>query len=386
MASTPLTLTDQLGMTEAEAADRVLQRVRRYVELETPSRDVPRILALADILEADLRAVGAHVERFEAPGLGRNLEARFPGLEPDLAPVVILGHMDTVHPAGTLESMPFEVADERVCGPGIYDMKTGVALAIEALALLVSRQSGPHRPVRLLLTCDEEIGSHSSRPLIQAAARAAAAVLVPEPSMPDGGVKTARKGVSTYRLDVQGRAAHAGIEPEQAVSATVELAHQILEILALADATRGTTINVGVIGGGTATNVVPAQAWATLDVRAWDPADNARIGAALANLRPHHPEARVHARLTEDRPPLVRSDAVARLFAHAHQQVARLGLDLGEGSTGGGSDGCITAALGTPTLDGLGPRGAGAHTSDEHILLSDLPFRLAFMTLLLETL
>jgi glutamate carboxypeptidase len=240
--------------------------------------------------------------------------------------------------------------------------------------------------VRLLVTCDEETGSHSSRALIEQHADGAYAALVPEPCLPDGGAKTSRKAVATYRLEITGRAVHAGIEPERGVSAVTELAHQVLRINALADPARGTTVTVGMVQGGTASNVVPAEAVAIIDVRATNPAEAERIAHGLDTLVPQHPEARLAVRRTEFRPPLVRTPAVIRLYEQARGIARELGADLPEGGSGGGSDGSIVAALGVPTLDGLGPRGGGAHASNEHILTADLPFRLALFVRLLESL
>ncbi len=373
-------------MSIAEAAARVLERVRVYVEQETPSGQAAELTTLSERIETELLELGANIERVEAPGLGRNLRASIAGRDATLAPLVVLAHIDTVHPIGTLATQPFRILNGRAEGPGIYDMKSGVALVIEALDLLARRDSGPRRPLRILVTCDEEIGSHSSRPLIADSAQGAAAALVLEPSMPDGSVKTARKGVLTCRLEVKGIAGHAGTEPGRGVSAITEIAHQVLRLLALADPARGTTINVGTIHGGTASNVVAAQAWAAIDVRIADPAEGERIERALASLEPKLPRADVSARLTERRAPLVRDQGVLRLYHHARSIAAELGVELGEGSTGGGSDGSLIAAHGIPTLDGIGPRGGGAHAADEHVLVEDLPFRLAFTARLLETL
>jgi glutamate carboxypeptidase len=265
-------------------------------------------------------------------------------------------------------------------------MKTGLALAVEAIAWLHERQHTPRRPTILLVTCDEEIGSHSARPLFQDAAEVAYAALVPEPSMADGSVKTARKGVSTYALEIEGRAAHAGVEPEKAVSAVRELAALLPRIHALEDRTAGTTINVGVIHAGTASNVVPARAVAEIDVRAVVPAEAERVHTHLLALRAQHPDASVRVTRTEQRGPLVRTPGVVQLYQHARTIAAQWGVALGEGMTGGGSDGSLMAELGVPVLDGLGARGGGAHARDEHVLLEDLPFRLALMAALLETL
>jgi glutamate carboxypeptidase len=363
----------------------VLERARAYVEHETPSGAEGALIELAQRVEADLVACGASVERHDAPGFGRNLLARIPG-EVDAAPVVILAHIDTVHPIGSLAARPFRVEDGRAYGPGVYDMKSGLATAVEALTRLHAAGRRPRRPVHVLVTCDEEIGSHSAYELIVSQARGAAAVLVPEPCMPDGGVKTFRKGVATYRFEARGRAAHAGIEGATAVSAIGELVHALADALRLADLDRGTTINIGTIGGGTASNVVAASAWATVDVRLAEPAEGDRVHAAMSAMRARNPAAALAVVSTESRPPLVRSDGVVALYQRAREIAAELGADLGEGSTGGGSDGSIAAAAGAPTLDGLGPLGGGAHADDEHIVVEDLHFRLGLLTRLLERL
>ncbi|MGH7505366.1 MAG: M20 family metallopeptidase [Longimicrobiales bacterium] len=375
-----------LGMAAAAAEVRVLERVGRYVEQETPSGSADAVNALSLVIESELAAAGAHVESFDVPGFGRNLRARFAGREQGVDPVVVLGHIDTVHPIGTLETQPFARLDGRVSGPGIYDMKTGVALFVEALGLLHARGTGPRRPVTFLVTCDEEVGSHSARPLIADSARNAFAALVPEPSMPDGSVKTARKGVATYRFEITGRAAHAGIEPERAISAVTELSHQLPRILALADHARGTTVSVGLLHAGTASNTIAARAWGSIDVRSVAPEEAERVDRGLMALRPDLAGASLSIRCTESRPPLVRTEQVVRLYEHARDLAAVLGVTLGEGATGGGSDGSLIATYGVPTLDGLGPRGGGAHSTEEHVIAEDLPFRLALVTRLLETL
>jgi glutamate carboxypeptidase len=381
-----VTVETSLGMAGEAATTRVLARVRRYVEQETPSGDAERITRLALLIEHDLLACGGAVERFDVPGFGRNMLARIGGGSPELEPVLIMAHIDTVHPLGTLAARPFRVADGRAYGPGIYDMKAGLAVAIEALCWMFEQGRRPRRPVHVLVTCDEEIGSHSAVQLIVEQARAAAAVLVPEPSLPDGGVKTFRKGVVTYDVRARGRAAHAGIDGASAVSATAELVRALGRALGLADHDRGTTINIGTLGGGTASNVVAAEAWATVDVRLAEIAEGDRVHRALTALRATHPEAAVVVERTESRPPLVRTDAIAALYHQARTLAAELGADLTEGGSGGGSDGSIAAAAGAATLDGLGPRGGGAHADDEHILIADLPFRFALMARLLEVL
>jgi glutamate carboxypeptidase len=374
-----------LGMPAEEATRRMIERVRIYAEHETPSGDAAALGALARVVARDVESIGARVERHDAPGLGVNLLASFDG-EVDAAPVVVLAHIDTVHAHGTLVRQPVRVHDGRIEGPGVYDMKCGLVLAIEALRRLHERGARPRRPVRLLVTCDEEIGSHSSHAHIARLAREAAAVLVPEPSVPGGAVKTARKGVTTYELRVTGRAAHAGTEPGRGASAIHELARQIETVLALADPPRGTTLNVGTIAGGTATNVVAASAAAGIDVRTVARDELRRVHEALERLRPQLDGTSVRVALTEERPPLERTEGVVRLYEHARALAAGLGVELAEGSSGGGSDGSIAAGAGAAVLDGLGADGGGAHAEDEHVLLADLPFRLALWQRLLETL
>jgi glutamate carboxypeptidase len=370
-------------MSTDATTGRTLERLRRLVEAESPTGDVQAIERVAELVEAEARAAGGVVKRVAAPGLGAHLVARFPGRE-GLEPVLILGHMDTVHPIGAFGEHAFVVEGDVARGPGSYDMKAGLAVALEALAELQG-EGGARRPVTLLVTCDEEIGSGTSRPLIERLARASVAVLVPEPPLPNGGAKTARKGVGAYELRVHGRAAHAGIEPEKGISATAELAHQILRILDVARPEIGTTLNIGRVQGGSAGNVVAAEAWAEIDARFAVRDEAERVDAALGALTPVI-GARLELSGGVNRPPLERTDGVVALYRRAADVAHALGFELPEGGTGGGSDGCFTAAAGVPTLDGIGVRGAGAHTLDEHVLVSDLPRRVALLRGLLESL
>ena len=374
-----------LGASAADTERRVLHRIRRYVEHESPSHDAQRINQLAALLEAELTDIGAIVERIDAPGLGSNVLARINQHGAAGRPLLMLAHMDTVHPVGTITARPFREIDGRAEGPGIYDMKAGLAIIMESLHWHRTRGS-LLRPITVLMTCDEEVGSHSSRELIERLARDTAAVLVPEPCMPDGGVKTGRKGVATYRLRTTGRAAHAGIEPGTAISATAELVHQCSRVLQLVDHGKGTTINIGTISGGTATNVVAAEASAGIDVRLAMPGEGERIHEALMTLAAVTTGASVSVTLSESRPPLLRTNIIADAYAMAKRCASDLGVELAEGTTGGGSDGSFAAAVGAAVLDGLGPRGGGAHAADEHIVVSDLPFRLALMCNLIEVL
>ncbi len=362
----------------------MLARMRRYVEHETPTGDAPRATALARVLAAELEGAGASVELVPHDGFGHHVRADVPGAEPDAAPTILLGHLDTVHPVGTLAERPFRIVDDRAEGPGTFDMKAGLAVIVEALTQLAEQGRRPARPVRVLVTCDEEVGSDASRDWLGHEAEGAASALVLEPSLPGGKAKTARKGVATYRLVVTGRAAHAGVDPDAGVSAILELAAQILGVEAVPDRQAGSTLSVGLVRGGTAVNVVPARAEADIDVRFATPEEGERVDAALHALRSTRPGAFLAVERTGWRPPLVRTDAVVSLYRRARDVAARIGLDLGEGSTGGGSDGSFLASMGIPTLDGLGPRGGGAHAVDEHVVAADLPLRVALLRGLLE--
>lgn len=375
-----------LGERAAEIEARVLARLERFVCCESPSGQPEQLAVMAEEIASALEAAGAAVRRIDAPGCGVHVHARVPGREDALEPILVLGHMDTVHPIGTLATFPFRVEDGRATGPGIYDMKAGIAVAVETLLLLREHGRAPRRPVELLVTCDEETGSASSRPLIEELARKAAAVLVLEPPLPGGAAKTRRKGVATYLVRVEGRAAHAGVEPEKGRSAIVELAHQILHLTALAAPELGTTVNIGKIKGGTASNVVPAEAHAVVDLRFTTLAEARRMTDAIATLTPATEGVQITIQPIDFRPPMERTEGVAGLYRHACAVAGALGVTLGEGASGGGSDGCFTAALGIPTLDGLGVDGAGAHTLEEHILTADIARRAALLTGLLETL
>ncbi|MFW6206200.1 MAG: M20 family metallopeptidase [Gemmatimonadota bacterium] len=362
-----------------------LRRLRQLVELESPSGDESRLRAIAAAMAAELEELGAAVQRVRVDGVGDHLIGRVPGREPDLDPVVVLGHLDTVHAVGTFDPV-FRLEGERAYGPGACDMKGGWACMLEALALLDAAGRRPHRPLVVLATCDEETGSDTSRALIEDTARDARAVLVPEPPLPDGGVKTQRKGVAWYRLSVHGRAAHAGLAPEHGVNAITELAHQVLAVTGLADPGAGTSVSVGEAGGGTASNVVPATAWASIDVRFSDPVEGRRVDRALRELRPAVQGARLELEGGVNRWPMERTEGVVELYHRARRLARAMGWTLGEGMAGGASDGSLTAALGVPTLDGIGPAGGGAHAPDEHVRVADLARRVRLYARLLEEL
>ncbi len=376
-------------VTMAEANARVedcLELLRALVESESPTGDVAANGHVAEIVESAMDRAGARVERIPAPGLGVHLVGRFPGRGQGGRAILLLGHMDTVHPIGTLASLPFRVDGDRVWGPGVYDMKGGLAASLVALRLLAERDSGPGSGLSFLVTCDEEVGSMDSRPHIEAEARVSKLALVVEPSGPGGAVKTRRKGVGAYALRIRGRAAHAGIEPERGASAVHEMAYQIGRITALADHAAGTTVGVGTVRGGTAENVVAAAAECTIDVRFWTRAEARRVDRALRAAVAHDSGCTLTLEGGINRGPLEKTDEAAGLYRAARRVARRLGIELREAATGGASDGNVAAAVGCPTLDGLGPDGGGAHTQDEYILRSDLPRRIGLLASLFQSL
>lgn len=364
---------------------KLLDLIARLVHLESPSTDKALLDACADELAALFAGIG-QVERIANPAGGDHLRITVTDVaEPALPPALVLCHYDTVWPAGTVAQRPFTVTADRAFGPGAYDMKASIAMVYAALGGFGQPAPRLRRPVIVLLTSDEEIGSPTSRALIEATAAQAAHVLVIEPpTEPDGALKTARKGGGAFRVTITGKAAHAGVEPEKGASAITELAHQILAVNALANPAIGTTVNVGVVGGGTRPNVVPAEAWMEVDVRVWTQAEAARIEAGMAALQPVTPGTQVAVSGNVRRPPMERTPASAALFARAQELGAALGLAIREGSTGGGSDGNFTAALGIPTLDGLGCPGAGAHADHEQISRQGLIDRTALLCALLS--
>lgn len=358
--------------------DWLVDTIGALARIESPSGDAACLDRCGDAITRLLQEVGAEVERLPREGAGAHLRATL-GAGP--RQVLLLGHFDTVWPVGTLADMPVEVRDGRLHGPGTFDMKAGLAIAILAATLV--RSSLRDLRLRFLFTTDEEVGSHTSRDLIEAEARSSVAVLVFEPALPGGVLKTARKGVGVWHLDVHGVSSHAGIAPEAGASAITELARQVLALHALQAPQLGTTINAGLIDGGSRSNVVAEHAHAEVDVRVSAMAEQARIEQAFAALAPHDPRVRLAWRGGFERPPLERGPHVQRLFTMAREAGAAMGLDVREGATGGASDGNLTAALGVPTLDGLGAVGDGAHARHEHVDIASLPDRVALAAALL---
>lgn len=362
----------------------MLDLLRRMVEIESPSDDKAGVDKLGRLLAAEFEGLGGKITFHPQPASGNHLQAEFPGSAGN--PILLLGHFDTVWPLGTLKTMPFRVEGGRAFGPGIYDMKAGIAMMLFALRALRSAGAS-HRPVTVLLDTDEEVGSPTGRPLVEAVAKECEAVLVLEPSQgPQGYLKTARKGVGDYTLRVRGRASHAGVDFEKGHSAIVELSRQVLEVAKFTDLARGITVNPGVIQGGTRTNVVAAEAWAEVDIRIARAADARELEQKFAALRPIDPGCSLEVSGGLNRPPMERTEGTVRLFRLAQEHAAALGLALDEASTGGGSDGNFTSALGLPTLDGLGALGEGAHAASESIVLSELPRRAALLACLIQSL
>jgi glutamate carboxypeptidase len=356
--------------------------VERLVGLESPSTDKAAVDRCGAVVAQMLREAGGTVSSLPQTERGDHIRAEFAG---GPGRVLVLGHFDTVWEVGRIRTMPLREEDGRLYGPGVYDMKASIAVAAHAMRTLRERSASVPRVV-MLFTTDEEIGSGTSRMAIEDAARHSDAVLVLEPSLPGGAAKTQRKGCGEFTITAHGVSAHAGIDPRKGASAIHELARQIRSLEALQDLERGISVNVGVIRGGTRGNVIAEQATAVVDVRVPTMADAARLDAAIRALAPSNPAVTIEVHGGVERPPLERTPAVARLYEQARQVAASLGHDLEEGGTGGGSDGNFTAALGVPTLDGLGPRGDGAHALHEHVVLADLPWRAAFLAALLSRL
>jgi glutamate carboxypeptidase len=367
-----------------EHQDRMLDDLRAFVEWETPSTDKDLLDGFSRFLaDYAVSAAGGRAEIVPAVDSGDHVLIRW-GEEDGSPPLMLLGHYDTVWPAGTLEVMPFSVEGGVATGPGVFDMKWGLVQGFWAVRAL-HEVLGVNRPLTFLCNSDEEIGSPNSRTLIEHEALRAATVLVLEPSL-NGALKTARKGVGRYKIRVAGRPSHAGLDPEGGISAVEEIARLVLELHGHTDHRSGTTINVGVIGGGTRYNVVAAESFAEVDVRAVTVAEAERMNEILLSLEPQHGEANLQVEGGVIWPPMERTAKIEELFNHARSLAGEIGFDLEEGLAGGASDGCLCAALGVPVLDGLGAVGGGAHAVDEHVEVASMIPRAALVARLLETL
>ncbi len=361
---------------------KIIDSIREIVELEAPSYDAVQSRAVADWVERTALATGAEltVDRVAVADGEHVIIRAYPGSEKH---TLLLGHTDTVHPVGTNLKNPTRIEGDKFYGCGIFDMRSGIVLMLETLRFFAVTGTRPARPITILLSCDEEVGSHSGQEFVEREAASAAECFVFEPSA-DGRVKTGRKGTGMYTLTAHGVPAHAGLEPEKGANAIAELARQIEHIHAVARPDIGTTVNVTTIRGGTTTNVIPEHAECEIDVRFSQMDEVDRIDAELKSLTATDSRVSLELEGGINRPPLERTDAVVALFERAREIASGFGYELGEAQVGGGSDGNFVAALGVPVLDGLGIAGGGAHTLEEHILVSDIANRATLVTLLLS--
>jgi glutamate carboxypeptidase len=359
--------------------------LRQLVELESPTSDKTAASNCARYIAREFARRRARITLYPQHHCGPFIEARFQSPKTQASPIMLLGHYDTVWPVGTLARQPWREQDGKIYGPGVFDMKGGIALMISALDALVTVREHLPRPLIVALSSDEETGSAESRSIIEALAKECAAVLVLEPAQGTA-VKTARKGVGGFRAVVTGVAAHSGLDFDKGQNAIVELSRQVERISMFTDLLRGLTVSAGFIaGGGSAINVVPAHAEAIFDVRIQCLQDGPEIEAKFRSLQPFNSKCQLQVTGGINRPPLERTEAVAALYERARGIAAELGFELGEASVGGGSDGNFTNALGIPTLDGLGAVGEGAHAENESVITEWLPKRTALLAGLIET-
>ena len=363
--------------------DEMIASLREIVIRESPSHQKRACDDLCAYLAHEFECLGGEIKIHRQRAAGDHLQMNFAGPQ-RRAPVLLLGHLDTVYELGTLEKMPWAQRKGRLHGPGVFDMKAGIVQMMFALWSLRKGAGGLPRPVKVLLVSDEEQGSASSRAITEKLAKQCTAVLVCEPAGPGGALKTARKGVGAFTLKVTGKAAHSGLDFEKGQSAILELAHQIQVVSQLTDLKRGITLNVGIIRGGTRTNVVADEAVAEVDLRVKSVQDGSEMERRIRELRPVNPHCTLEIEGGINRPPLERTEKVVALFEMARSIGRPLGLDLQEIAVGGGSDGNFTAGIGIPTLDGLGAVGDGAHAAHEHVIAAELPRRAALLAGLLQ--
>lgn len=359
----------------------LVELTRRLVLFESPSDQKAAVDACIAFAAAHVKSLGGRVKLHRQRAYGNMLEARFGPRRRDQNPVLLLGHLDTVHPLGTLAHMPFRIAESKLWGPGTLDMKVGAAMALTAIEILAEAEL-LNREIVLLLNTDEEVGSPISRPITEAIASQCAAVFVLEPAQ-GLAYKTARKGTGDWRIEITGHAAHAGVDFEKGASALRELAHVIETVSSWTDLKRGLTVSVGTAGGGTKTNVIPASAWAEVDVRIARKGDGPRIERQFAALKTKDKRCTLAITGGINRPPMERTRGTAKLYQQAHILATELGIELPEAATGGASDGNFTSALGIPTLDGMGAVGEGAHASHESVVIEHLAPRTALLAALL---
>lgn len=363
---------------------KMMRQLETLVRIESPSSEKAAVDRAMEQVARWAAALGGKVKMHRQRHYGDSLEAFFGPQSSKIEAALLLGHLDTVWERSTILRMPYKVTKDRIFGPGVLDMKAGVVMMLGAISILAETKT-PRRPVRILLHGDEEVGSPASRRLTESLARRSRAVYVLEPAQgKQGAYKTARKGVGQFRLEVQGRAAHSGVDFASGHSAVLELAHQLEALARIAQPDKGITLNAGQIGGGTRPNVVPAEAWAEIDARIVKSRDGASVEQALRRLRPRDPACKLTLTGGWNRPPMERTSSTVALFTQALEFAAQLGFELTEASTGGGSDGNFTAALGIPTLDGMGAPGEGAHALSEHILRRHLAPRTALLAAMLQ--
>ncbi len=376
---------------------KMMALLKRLVEIESPSKDKNAVDRVGALVIDECRRLGAQVKVHVQTETGNHVEVVFlPSQKSKNSghyvervdgkggkKILLLAHMDTVFPIGTLENMPFLEKDGKVYGPGVSDMKGGIVVALEALSAAIANGSLSHQ-VTLLFTSDEEIGSDTSRALIEKLANQAALVLVLEPGMVDGSVKTWRKGVGEYSLRVRGRAAHAGADHEKGRNAIEEIAHQVLIIQKMTDYEKGTTLNVGVIRGGIASNVVPDEASVEIDLRVMQPGEAERIDSMMRSLKPFLADTSIEIIGGLNRPPMPFSDGIKSTFDKAKAIAASENIDLKASGTGGASDANFIAPLGIPVLDGLGPAGGEYHSKQEFIFRESLVERAKLLTAILR--
>lgn len=373
-----------MSRTDVGTSARLLEELSNWVKLETPTTDPVGVNRLVDVAEADLARAGAVVTRIPGRcGYADNLIARTQGYG---KPVMVAGHLDTVWSVGTLTDMPYRVNGEKAHGPGIYDMKAGSFLAFHAVRSILQQKVKTRRPIVLLLTPDEEVGSPTSREWIEREAEQAACVLIPEPAGPGGACVTARKGVGRFMLRVEGRGAHSGGNFQDGASAVVELARQIVRIHEMVDLDRGITLNAAPVWGGSRPNVISPDAGCEIDLRVKSVADGEAMERRLLQTTALTPGCRVVVEGGMNRPPFAEDPGILVLYDKARGIAETVGIALPRQHRGGGSDGNFTAAMGVPTLDGLGCPGSGAHASHEHILWEQLAPRAALLAGLLEEL
>lgn len=352
----------------------ILDSIREIVEIESPSNYVAGSKAVVDwiVREAEKISLDLQIEKIPAENVGEHLLIKtFPS---DQKPILLLGHTDTVHPIGAKAKNPTRIENGKFYGGGIFDMKANCVLMLEVLKSFGELNLKPARPITVLLSCDEEIGSQTGRAIVEREAEKSEICLVCEPSAL-GKVKTGRKGTGNYTLTARGVPAHAGLEPEKGASAILEIARQIEKLHALNDLQKGTTVNVCLISGGTASNVIPENATCSIDVRFTSMAEARRIEQEIRNLKSFDPKVAIKIFGEINRPPMERTAAVVNLYEKAREIALNFGYELGETQVGGASDGNFVAALGVPALDGLGISGGGAHTLEEFIYTEDIPKR-----------